>query len=444
MTTRRGPLTFLVTLAAVVVLLLALVAAGIWWGGHPEDLPGFMQRVFVANRGTRVVDEALARIHREYYRPIGEGQLSNASISGAVASLDDPFSHYLTAKELSEFDHPGSFSGIGVEVDPNSRGLEIVQVFNSSPAAHAGLKPEDLIVAVNGRSLAGLPEDDATSLVKGAPDTDVTLRVEEPSAAGQAGGIADTHTNGSASGHVGGSSSRSSSGNSAGQRAGGRPTVRTVTLTRATISEPVVASITRKVHGIPLGVVALAEFSAGAHAEVLEAVEHELQQEHVRGLVLDLRSNPGGLVEEAQLIASFFLRRGAVVVTTRGRVQPTQVLRAVGGAIPASIPMVVLVDRDTASAAEILTGALQDHHRATVVGTHTFGKGVFQEEQSLANGGALDITVGEYFTPNGHNLGGGGVHEGAGITPEVKVPAKLVDTPHGLAVALETLAAKVK
>ena len=157
MTTRRGPLTFVAALAAVVVLLLALVAAGIWWGGHPEDLPGFMQRVFVANRGTRVVDEALARIHQEYYRPIGEAQLSNASISGAVASLDDPFSHYLTAKELSEFDHPGSFSGIGVEVNPNSKGLQIVQVFNSSPAARAGLKPEDLIVAVNGRSLAGLP-----------------------------------------------------------------------------------------------------------------------------------------------------------------------------------------------------------------------------------------------------------------------------------------------
>ncbi len=187
MTTRRGSLTFVAALAAVVVLLLALVAAGIWWGGHPEDLPGFMQRTFVANRGTRVVDEALARIHREYYRPIGEAQLSNASISGAVASLDDPFSHYLTAKELNEFDHPGSFSGIGVEVNPNPRGLQIVQVFNSTPAARAGLKPEDLIVAVNGRRLAGLPEDEATSLVKGAPDTDVTLRVEAPAATGQAG-----------------------------------------------------------------------------------------------------------------------------------------------------------------------------------------------------------------------------------------------------------------
>ena len=105
--------------------------------------------------------------------------------------------------------------------------------------------------------------------------------------------------------------------------------------------------------------------------------------------------------------------------------------------------MVVLVDGNTASASEIVTAALQDHHRATVVGTHTFGKGVFQEEEPLSNGGALDITVGEYFTPNGRNLGGGGVKQGAGVTPEVLV-AHGVDTLHGLEVALNTLAAKVK
>jgi carboxyl-terminal processing protease len=420
LTPRRGQsiVVPIAAVVAVVVLLLALLVAGIWWGGHPEDLPGFMQRTFVANRGTRVVDEALARIHSEYYRPVGEKQLANASIAGAVASLGDRFSHYLTPSELHEFDHPGSFSGIGVEVDPDPKGLRIVQVFNSSPAARAGLRSEDVIVAVNGRSLAGLAEDVATNLVKGPPDTDVTLRIQQPTTARPSG----------ARGRAGVSN---------------RPSVRTVTLTRATISQPVVASITRTVRGVKLGVVALAEFSAGAHVEVLEAVENELQGDHARGIALDLRSNPGGLVEEAQLIASIFLPRGAVVVTTRGRVQPTQVLRAEGGAIPASIPMVVLVDRNTASAAEIVTGALQDHHRATVVGTHTFGKGVFQEEQSLSNGGALDITVGEYFTPNGHNLGGGGVREGAGLTPEVPV-AHGVDTPHGLAVALETLAAKVK
>ena len=173
-----------------------------------------------------------------------------------------------------------------------------------------------------------------------------------------------------------------------------------------------------------------------------EAVEHELHA-GVRGLVFDLRGNGGGLVEEAQLIASIFIAKG-VIVTTRGRTQPTQVLEATGGAISGSIPMVVLVDSNTASSSEIVTAALQDHHRATVVGTHTFGKGVFQEEQPLSNGGALDITVGEYFTPNGRNLGGGGVKQGAGVIPEVLVPSNVVDTNRGLDVALSTLAAKVK
>jgi carboxyl-terminal processing protease len=417
-TRRRTPLlAFAATLAVLVVLLLGLLAAGVWWGGHPEDLPGFMQRVFVANRDTRVVDEALARIHHDYYRPVGEAQLADASIAGAVASLGDRFSHYLTPSELREFERPGSFSGIGVEVDPDPRGLRIVQVFNSSPAARAGLRAEDVIVAVNGRSLAGLPQSVATGLVKGPPDTTVTLRIAQPP----------------------GRVSPPAGGHGKGRQPA--PNFRTVTLTRATIYQPLVASVTRTVHGVRLGVVALATFSAGAHDELREAVAHELYA-GARGLVLDLRSNPGGLVEEAQLVASIFLRRGAVVVTTRGRVQPTQVITAVGDPIPASVPVVVLVDRNTASAAEIVTAALQDHHRATVVGTHTFGKGVFQEEQSLSNGGALDITVGEYFTPNGRNLGGGGVREGAGIAPEVPVP-RGVDTPRGLQVALRTLAAKV-
>ena len=130
-------------------------------------------------------------------------------------------------------------------------------------------------------------------------------------------------------------------------------------------------------------------------------------------------------------------------MVTRGRTQPSQTLTAAGHAISASVPLVVLVDGNTASAAEIVAAALQDHRRATIVGTHTFGKGVFQEEQPLSNGGALDITVGEYFTPDGRNLGGGGVKQGAGITPEVSVP-RGVDTARGVTIALSTLAAKVR
>ena len=159
--------------------------------------------------------------------------------------------------------------------------------------------------------------------------------------------------------------------------------------------------------------------------------------------MFDLRGNGGGLVEEARLIASMFIAHGTIV-STRGRTQPSETIAATGDPIAPTIPMVVLVDHNTASSSEIVTAALQDHHRATVVGTHTFGKGVFQEEEPLSNGGALDITVGEYFTPNGRNLGGGGVKQGAGITPEVPLADNVVDSPHGLDGGAETLAAKVK
>jgi carboxyl-terminal processing protease len=157
-----------------------------------------------------------------------------------------------------------------------------------------------------------------------------------------------------------------------------------------------------------------------------------------------LRENGGGLLQEAVNVSSIFIGDGTIV-STAGRAQPRQVYLAKGDAIAARMPMVVLVDRDTASAAEIVTGALQDRGRAKVVGTRTYGKGVFQEIEPLSNGGALDLTVGEYFTPNGHNLGGGGVREGAGITPNVYAsgnPAAPGD--HGLAVAERVVAAELR
>jgi carboxyl-terminal processing protease len=316
----------------------------------------------------------------------------------------------LSPREFREFNQPPSFTGIGVQVNSDSsgsvhlrRGLLIARVFDSSPAARASLQVGDVIVTVNGHRLAGLSADAAAALIKGPPGTDVELGVS--------------------------------------RHQGSHTVTRAVKITRATISEPVVTSVTRVVRGHKLGVVALATFSPGAHGEVREAVERELR-EGARGIVLDLRANGGGLVEEARLIASIFIPKGTIV-TTRGRAQPNETLSAAGDAISTSIPLVVLVDGNTASASEIVTAALQDHRRATVVGTHTFGKGVFQEEEPLSNGGALDITVGEYFTPNGRNLGGGGVKQGAGITPEVPV-AGGVDTPRGLAVALGALAAKAK
>ena len=420
MSSRRQPL--IVVLAVLLPILLVL---GVWLGGHPEDLPKFARgSTFEANHQTQVVDEALSRIASDYYRPIPKSQLANTSIAGAVASLDDRFSHYLSPKEYREFNEPPSFTGIGVVVSPEHRGLAIARVFDTSPAKRAGLQAGEVIVAVNGRKLAGLSADAATSLIKGPPGTEVALGILRPAAV--AGSVHPA--------------SSSSSGSHPTTPAHG--TTRTVRITRAVISEPVVASETRTVHGVKLGVVELASFSPESHGEVATAVEKELH-EGVRGLVFDLRANGGGLVEEARLIASLFIAHGTIV-STRGRTQPSETITATGHPLAPTIPMVVLVDHNTASSSEIVTAALQDHRRATVVGTHTFGKGVFQEEEPLSNGGALDITVGEYFTPNGRNLGGGGVKQGAGITPEVPLANNVVDTPQGLDAALETLAAKVK
>lgn len=392
---KRQPLIALLAL----LLLLALIA-GAWLGGHPSELPGFARNLLVADHETEVVDEAIARVAHDYYRPVPKSALAASSIAGMIASLHDPYSTYLSPGAFKVFDQPAHFTGIGVVVDPKPAGLEVVRVFDASPAKRAGLTAGELIVAVDGRSLRGLSSMRATALIKGAPGTDVHLTLKP------------------------------SHGSS-----------RMVTVTRETISEPIVASAQRTVHGVKLGWVYLATFSEGAHAQLREAIDGLLKN-GARGLVLDLRANGGGLVSEARLVASNFIPSGTIV-TMRGRSQPTIVMTAAGGAIPTRIPVVVLVDHGTASASEIVTAALQDHHRATVVGTHTYGKGVFQELQPLAGGGAIKLTVGEYFTPDGRNLGGGGVSEGAGITPEVRV-AHGVDAEHGLDVALRTLAAKLR
>jgi len=384
-------------LAAALPILLVL---GVWLGGHPGELPSFARKALVADNGSQGVGEAIERVSHDYYRPVSKATLSAASLSGMISSLHDPYSTYLSEAEYKGFDQPASFAGIGVEVDPRRGGLEVARVFDASPAQRAGLRAGDTIVAVNGRSLRGVPASASTRLIKGAPGTEVKLTL-----------IHAKHA------------------------------ARTVTVTRETISEPVVASAMRSYHGVKLGWVYLAMFSEGAHAEVYDAVQ-SLLKAGARGIVLDLRADGGGLVSEARLIASIFVPSG-VIVTTRGRTQPTIVLTAAGGAIPTSIPAVVLVDHDTASASEIVTAALQDHKRATVVGTHTYGKGVFQELEPLGAGGAIKITVGEYYTPDGRNLGGSGVKEGGGVTPEVSVPSG-VDSERGLQIALRTLAAKVR
>ena len=367
--------------AAQIVAAAAILLIGIWLGGHPTLLPSPLRGAFVDDSEGQLVSRALDIIQRDYYRKVNRTQLVNSGLNAAVASLHDPFSQYISPSEYSSFGHASPhISGIGIDVRQDPRGLRVVDVFPGTPAARAGLLSGDLIVAVGIRSLAGHNADFDSALIRGPVGTRALLTVI---------------------------------------RAGSRQVVR---ITRESFSLPVADSRIVIYRGVKLGYVQLTTFNqVGAGAETRMNVEQMIHQ-GARGIILDLRDNGGGLIDEAVNVASIFIPDGTIV-STAGRNSPRQVLTASGDAISTSIPVVVLVDRGTASASEIVTAALQDRHRAVVVGTHTFGKGVFQEVEALPNGGALDITAGYYYTPSGRNLGGGGVKEGAGVTPNVYAPA---------------------
>jgi carboxyl-terminal processing protease len=406
--TSRRPRTIAIAVAVVVALV-----GGVWLGGHPSWIPSSIRGTFSDQGGPKIVNEVLGDLSKDYYRPVDQSGLMNLVVNkgleSAVASLNDPYSHYFDPTDYRSFQNEDNphLSGIGVDVLPNPRGLEIVDVFPGSPAAKAGLGHGDLITAVGGTSLQNRSAEFASARIRGAAGTKVTLTII-----------------------------------SHGQR-------HMVTITRQDLVVPVAAGRVIDYHGKKLGYLQFTSFTQGSGDELRTQV-HKVLSQGAQGLILDLRENGGGLLNEAINVASIFLADGTIV-STRGRNQPSQVYVAQGNALAPTMPLVVLVDRDTASSAEIVTAALKDRGRALVVGTHTYGKGVFQELMPLSNGGALDITVGEYFTPNGQNLGGRGVvqertvAEGVGIPPNVYAaqnPRSSVD--HQLAVAERTVAAEIK
>jgi carboxyl-terminal processing protease len=374
---RRTPRLVWVLLAVVVLFI------GVWFGGHPSWLPGPIRSAFVSqNADDKLVNEVLGLIQNDYYRKVNRSDLVNKGLQAAVAGLGDPYSHYYDPTDYRAFQNQDNphLSGIGIDIKTQSDGLLVQDVFQGSPAAQAGLARGDVIVQVGSTSLANRSVDFSASLIKGRPGTKVTLTV-----------LRGKHR-------------------------------RVITVKRANIVVPVAAGRLLSYRGTKLGYVELTSFTSGSGQQVRDEVQHVLKQ-GARGLILDLRENGGGLLNEAVNVASVFIADGTIV-STDGRAQPRQVYMAKGHALAPRIPMVVLVDQGTASAAEIVTGALQDRGRAKVVGTHTYGKGVFQEIEPLSNGGALDFTVGEYFTPSGRNLGGGGVRRGAGIQPNIHAVTK--------------------
>ena len=382
---------------AVAAAIVAALGAGIWLGGHPGNLPDPLRDAFVDD-GTVLTSEALEVIEDNYFREVDSGKLADSSVDGMVRALRrryrDRFSHYFDPEDLKQFRESisGSFSGVGLTVSEVPRGLRVGRVFARSPADRAGMQVGDVIVSVEGESIAGVNSAVATARIKGPEGTQVRIAVVRPS-----------------------------SGNR-----------RSLRLTREQIAIPITTSRVKTAGGRRLGYVQLIGFTEGAHAALRKAIER-VRRQGAEGIVLDLRGNGGGLLREAILTASIFLEEGDVVVSTQSRTQGDQVYKAVGENLPAQ-PLVVLINRDTASAAEILAAAVAEDAGAPVVGTRSFGKGVFQQVIDLGNGGALDLTIGEYLTADGTSLAGKGIRPDARALDDPRTPPD-----EGLARAFDVL-----
>lgn len=400
-TSNRTVTRALAGLGAVALVVIA-VLFGVWWGGHPGDLPAPLRGGFFQSRGLVLVDQALNVLTTRYYRPLNRTGLVDQGLSGMVASLEDPYSRYLDPHAYSTRNQTPNqdAGGIGINAAAEPGGLRVVGVVPRSPAAEAGLMPADLIVKVGSTSLVDQADNLGTDLIRGPVGTSVQVTFLRDNAR-----------------HV-------------------------ISVERAKIVVPVVSWQMLSYHDLRIAHLTLTGFPEGSGDQLRDAVR-AAQDDGAQALILDLRGNGGGLISEAINVASIFIPHGEIMAAEeRGR--PRRVYMALGDAIAAGIPMVVLVDHGTASAAEIVTAALQDRGRAQVVGTETYGKGVFQVTERLVNGGALDITVGKYFSPSGHNLGGGAANSGAGIVPNVYAP----DDPHtsadkALGVAERTVAEQV-
>ena len=318
--------------------------------------------------------EAFTAVRNDYVRPVKDDELIGAAIQGMVSSLD-PHSSYMDAKAYNEFQVTikGQFGGLGIEVTMEDGLIKVISPIDGTPAAKAGIKANDKIAAIDGHAIMGLALDEAIDKMRGEVGTKVTLSIIRP----------------------------------------GEKKHFDVTLTRAIVA---VDSPSYKRMG-DVGYIRLPGFNEQT-ASGLENGVRNLKKEigpGIKGYILDLRNNPGGLLDQAIQVSDDFLNGGEIVSTRSRHVEDTQRSDAKPGDITDGKPVIVLVNGGTASASEIVSGALQDHKRATIVGMTTFGKGSVQTLLPLSSGGALRLTTARYFTPSGHSI------QAQGIIPDIMV-----------------------
>ena len=379
---RSGPLLLMLGLGGMAVSMagptLGLTGAS---GGAISDSP------------KEVIDQVWQIVYRDYldstgaysdarWRQLRKDLLTKSyageeesyeAIKGMLASLDDPYTRFLDPKEFKEMriDTSGELMGVGIQLslDKDTKELIVVSPIEGTPASRAGVQSQDVIVSIDGAPTKGMTTADAVKLIRGPEGTSVVLGLRR------------------------------------------KGEILNVPLTRARIEiNAVKSALNTAANGSRIGYIRLKQFNANASREMRAAIQ-DLEAQGAQGYVLDLRSNPGGLLEASIDIARQWLNKGTIV-STRTREGIRDVRRATGSAITDK-PMVVLIDQGSASASEILSGALQENERAQLVGQKTFGKGLVQAVRGLSDGSGMTVTIAKYLTPNGTDI-----HQN-GIQPDI-------------------------
>lgn len=399
-------------------LLLTCLAfsAGLALGGLRADATPEAQNPYQA---VNQLGRVLVQVENHYVDPVERNKMVEGAIKGMVENLD-PHSSYLPPDEWKQFqsDTEGKFGGVGLEVDGRGDKLIVIAPIEGSPAQRAGIKSGDQIVGVDGEDIVGQPLDKVVKRMRGAPGTKLKITVHRETGRGTAtagapdSGIipnADAGPNGSSA--DGGAAKIESTGQTL-----------TLEVTREVIH---VSAVVYKLLEGNIGYMRIKQFQERTHSEMMQAAA-KLRAESkggISGILLDVRSNPGGLVDEATEIADEFLSQGGIY-SMRHRGQVIEDLKARSGGAFADMPVVVLVNEWSASASELLVGALQDNKRATVVGANTFGKGSVQSILPLPNGSGLKLTTARYYTPSGHAIQADGIHPDVVIEPGTRAPTE--------------------
>ncbi|TVQ45085.1 MAG: S41 family peptidase [Gammaproteobacteria bacterium] len=346
--------------------------------GGALTLPGASSAPSLGPEESRLLAEVMERVRRDYVEDIDDRRLIESAIRGMMTELD-PHSQFLDAKEFEDIriSTTGNYSGVGLEVAVEEGRIRVVSPMDGTPAQRAGIQPGDVLVSIDQVALEGADLGEAVGRMRGRPGTRVSLGVLR----------ADAEQG---------------------------DELLTFDLQRMPIA---VRSVRSEYLGEGYGYLRISHFSDTTGKDLRHAVAtlNRLADGQLRGAVLDLRNNPGGVLDAAVDVADAFLDRG-VIVSGDGRLRDARFQRrARAGDILDGASLVVLVNAGSASASEIVAGALKDHHRAILLGTHTFGKGSVQTVMPLSNGRAIKLTTSRYFTPSGASI-----HD-EGIQPDVLV-----------------------